>query len=100
MTEAPRVLYEQSGAVVTLTLNRPDELNAFSEPAMIEAFLAALARIKTDGTARAVVLTGAGKAFSAGGNVKHMRDKPICSQARLRISNAPMPTAFIRCRWR
>lgn len=70
-----RVLYEQAGHVVTLTLNRPDELNAFSEPAMIEAFLEALDRVRADDMVRAVVLTGAGKAFSAGGNVKHMRDK-------------------------
>lgn len=73
--EAPRVLYERDGHVVTLTLNRPDELNAFSEPPMIEAFLQALARVEADDGVRAVVLTGAGKAFSAGGNVKHMRDK-------------------------
>ncbi|MEQ8603794.1 MAG: enoyl-CoA hydratase-related protein [Marivibrio sp.] len=71
----PRVLHEQTDHVVTLTLNRPEELNAFSEPAMIEAFLEALERIRSDRSARAVVLTGAGKAFSAGGNVKHMRDK-------------------------
>ncbi|WP_259780258.1 crotonase/enoyl-CoA hydratase family protein [Aestuariispira ectoiniformans] len=69
------VLYEQDGAVVTLTLNRPDELNAFSEPSMIDAFLEAVDRIRRDGTVRAVVLTGAGRAFSAGGNVKHMREK-------------------------
>lgn len=69
------VLYEQDGAVVTLTLNRPDELNAFSEPSMIDAFLAAVDRIREDGDVRAVVLTGAGRAFSAGGNVKHMREK-------------------------
>lgn len=71
----PRVLYEQVDHVVTLTLNRPEELNAFSEPAMIQAFLEALERVRADRSVRAVVLTGAGKAFSAGGNVKHMRDK-------------------------
>jgi enoyl-CoA hydratase/carnithine racemase len=73
--EEPRVLYDQVDHVVTLTLNRPEELNAFSEPAMIHAFLEALARVRDDRSVRAVVLTGAGKAFSAGGNVKHMRDK-------------------------
>lgn len=74
MSEAP-VLFEKSGHVATLTLNRPEELNAFSEPAMIEAFLEALDRVAGDAAVRAVVLTGAGKAFSAGGNVKHMREK-------------------------
>lgn len=69
------VLYDREDHVVTLTLNRPEELNAFSEPAMIEAFLAALARVRAEADVRAVVLTGAGSAFSAGGNVKHMRDR-------------------------
>ncbi len=69
------VLFEQDGHVVTLTLNRPAELNAFSDETMIEAFITAIERVKADGDVRAVVLTGAGKAFSAGGNVKHMRDK-------------------------
>ncbi len=69
------VLYERDGHVITLTLNRPEELNAFSDSTMVDAFIAAVERVKADDAARAVVLTGAGKAFSAGGNVKHMRDK-------------------------
>jgi enoyl-CoA hydratase/carnithine racemase len=69
------VLYDQDGAVVTLTLNRPEELNAFSEAAMIDAFEAALIRYRDDPSARCAILTGAGRAFSAGGNVKHMRDR-------------------------
>lgn len=69
------ILYEQTGSVVVLTLNRPDAMNAFSDAPMIEAFLAALDRIEADNAVRAVILTGAGDVFSAGGNVKHMRDK-------------------------
>lgn len=69
------VLYARDGAVVTLTLNRPEELNAFSDKAMVEGFLAALERVKAEDDVRCVILTGAGRAFSAGGNVKHMRDK-------------------------
>lgn len=70
-----RVLYQRDGAVVTLTLNRPDELNAFSETPMIDAFLSALDRVTAEDDVRCVILTGAGRAFSAGGNVKHMRDR-------------------------
>lgn len=69
------ILYEQTGSVVVLTLNRPDAMNAFSDAPMIDAFLAALDRIEADDAVRAVILTGAGEVFSAGGNVKHMRDK-------------------------
>lgn len=75
MQDAPPVTYRQDGAVVTLTLNRPDELNAFSEAPMIDAFLACIARIEAAEDVRCVILTGAGRAFSAGGNVKHMRDR-------------------------
>ncbi|MTI09847.1 enoyl-CoA hydratase-related protein, partial [Curvivirga aplysinae] len=69
------VLLSVKDHVATVTLNRPDELNAFSDPVMIDAFLETLDKIHTNPDIRAVVLTGAGRAFSAGGNVKHMRDK-------------------------
>lgn len=74
MSDEP-VIYHRDGHVVTLTLNRPEELNAFSDRSMVEGFLAALDRIKGEDDVRCVILTGAGRAFSAGGNVKHMRDK-------------------------
>nr|WP_217808073.1 crotonase/enoyl-CoA hydratase family protein [Oceanibacterium hippocampi] len=69
------LLYTQSGHVVTLTLNRPEERNALSDDAMFDAIEDACRRINRDNTVRAVVLTGAGKSFCAGGNVKHMRDR-------------------------
>ncbi len=69
------VLFHVENHVATLTLNRPEELNAFSDPTMIEAFLEALQKVKDHEDIRVVILTGAGRAFSAGGNVKHMRDK-------------------------
>ncbi|MGQ0510931.1 MAG: crotonase/enoyl-CoA hydratase family protein [Betaproteobacteria bacterium] len=69
------VLYEKDGAVVTLTLNRPDERNALSTQAQWDELAAACAAIQADESVKAVILTGAGTAFSAGGNVKDMRDK-------------------------
>jgi len=56
---------ERDGAVTVLTLNRPDVLNAFDEP-LTEALNASLADCAADATIRAVVITGAGRAFSAG----------------------------------
>jgi 2-(1,2-epoxy-1,2-dihydrophenyl)acetyl-CoA isomerase len=59
------VLTERRGAVLTVTLNRPDKLNAFNE-AMHDALARALAEAEDDRTVRAVILTGAGRGFSAG----------------------------------
>jgi enoyl-CoA hydratase/carnithine racemase len=72
MTDA--VLYEQDGGVVTLTLNEPETRNAIS-PAIVEAMVAHCARINRDMSVACVVVTGAGKGFSSGGNVKEMRDR-------------------------
>ncbi|MEX2520282.1 MAG: crotonase/enoyl-CoA hydratase family protein [Paracoccaceae bacterium] len=58
--------------VVTLTLNDPETRNAISDHDMIEALLAAVAAADADPKARVVILTGAGKAFSSGGNLKKM----------------------------
>jgi enoyl-CoA hydratase/carnithine racemase len=69
------LLYTQQDRVVTLTINRPEERNALSDDRMFDAFVAACRRIEKDTSVACVILTGAGKAFSAGGNVKHMRDK-------------------------
>ena len=69
------VIYEQTGAVVTLTLNNPAERNALSTPEQWAAIVDAVERVKADMSVKALVLTGAGTAFCAGGNVKDMRDK-------------------------
>ena len=68
------LLFEKDGPVVTLTINRPEirnPLGADEDPANFEA---AREAINGDREVRAVILTGAGKAFSAGGNVKAMRE--------------------------
>src|SRR5256714_14325241 len=62
--------------VATLTLNRPDRLNALSAPIM-DGLLEALPRLAADPSVGAIVLTGAGRAFCAGGDVKRMAEEPI-----------------------
>ncbi len=69
------VLYEQQGHIVTLTLNRHETRNAISEDEMVDALEAACERINADSSVRCAIITGAGSAFSSGGNVKDMRDK-------------------------
>jgi 2-(1,2-epoxy-1,2-dihydrophenyl)acetyl-CoA isomerase len=66
---------EISDGVAVITMNRPDRRNAFS-PAMISAMAAVLAQVETDDAAGCVVLTGAGGAFCAGGDVKSMAAPP------------------------
>lgn len=69
------LLYQQEGSVVTLTMNQDETRNAISSDAMIDAFEAAAKKINRDDSVSVVVLTGAGKAFSSGGNVKDMHEK-------------------------
>jgi enoyl-CoA hydratase/carnithine racemase len=66
------VLQERTGAILTLTLNLPERRNPISDGAMVEALLAAVQAADADLTTRAVILTGAGSAFSSGGDMKKM----------------------------
>jgi enoyl-CoA hydratase/carnithine racemase len=63
----------REGPIAVLTLNRPEAMNALGEPGDGEAFARACAAISADATVRCAILTGAGRAFSAGGNVKAMQ---------------------------
>lgn len=66
------IIYEKNEGVATITLNRPEALNAFSKE-VVEEVLHALEDVKTDEAVRVVVFTGAGeKAFSAGADIKAM----------------------------
>jgi enoyl-CoA hydratase len=67
------IIYEKSEGVGTITLNRPDALNAWSTQ-LAQEFLAALKEAQKDETVKAVIITGAGeKAFSAGADIKAMK---------------------------
>ncbi len=60
--------------IATLTLNRPDKRNAFSD-AMRSEFIQALEHVSADKAIRALVLTGAGKGFCAGGDISGMQKR-------------------------
>jgi 2-(1,2-epoxy-1,2-dihydrophenyl)acetyl-CoA isomerase len=70
-TDTEDLRFELSDRVATLTMNRPERLNALSE-AMIDAAIVRLRCCATDPEVGAVVLTGAGRAFCAGGDVSAM----------------------------
>jgi enoyl-CoA hydratase/carnithine racemase len=65
--------FDQSGPVVTLTMNDPESRNALTGSSAPQEFIDACARIANDTSVRVVVLTGAGTVFSSGGNLKHMQ---------------------------
>ncbi len=87
------LLYEVKDRVATITLNRPDKLNAFTGP-MIERWAASLHEAQHDPHVNVVVVTGAGKAFCSGGDVGRMREgepTPLDNKNGLweRIHNVP-----------
>lgn len=69
------VLWQQEGHVLRLVMNRPETRNALGSVEELDHFVGLLRRAQADRSLRAVVLTGAGQAFAAGGNVKDMREK-------------------------
>ena len=69
----PELLIEDRGAVRTLTLNRPEKRNAFNN-ALTEALLESLRAADADDAVHAIVLTGAGPAFSAGADLSEFKD--------------------------
>ncbi len=68
-----KLLYEQHEHVVTITLNMPDTRNALTDLDLCQAMVDACGRMTNDPTVRCAIITGAGKAFSSGGNLKHMQ---------------------------
>jgi enoyl-CoA hydratase/carnithine racemase len=64
-TEAPEVLYESSEHVATITLNRPERMNTISGP-MLNQLTELLLKADRDRDVRCIILTGTGRAFCAG----------------------------------
>ena len=71
MSEYTNILVEQRGRVGLVTLNRPEALNALDKATM-EQLVAAVTAMDADPGVGAVVITGSGKAFAAGGRVRHL----------------------------
>jgi enoyl-CoA hydratase len=69
------IIYEKEDGVVLITLNRPDSLNSLSAKLAKELERAA-DEITNDGSVRVVIITGAGRAFSAGADLKEAMSQP------------------------
>jgi enoyl-CoA hydratase/carnithine racemase len=98
--EPPLKRSQDARGVVTLTLNRPQAYNALSE-ALLGALQRELDSIATDESLRVVVLTGEGKAFCAGHDLREMRARPSqeyyerlfaqCSRMMLSLTRLSVP---------
>ncbi|MBV1917895.1 MAG: crotonase/enoyl-CoA hydratase family protein [Sphingomonadaceae bacterium] len=89
--------------IVTLTLNQPELRNPISGKEMIVALLSALERLESDPAARVAILTGAGKGFSSGGNVKDMAPggplntgDPVTTRNGYKTGIQRLPLAFAK----
>jgi enoyl-CoA hydratase len=97
-------LEARDGDIVTLTLNLPERLNAMTQP-MGEAFAGRVASLVGDKSLRAVVITGSGRAFSAGGDLGMIgghsdrgRSEPGASTRRIRDTMRAFYTLFLSVR--
>ena len=82
MTTYQTIIVDRQDHVATITLNRPDVLNAQNNP-MREELLHVFSTLKSDEDARAIVVTGAGeRAFSAGADIKEFLEPPVPTRFR------------------
>ena len=77
--------YEQRGHVVTLTMLQAEQRNPLTGNTAVPEFLAAVDRITADHGVRAVILTGDGPAFSAGGDIRKMKEQSFGEVDGMRI---------------
>lgn len=94
------LLIERSGAVMIVTLNRPERHNAVGGD-MHDALETVLAELRTDASVRAVLLRGAGRSFCTGGDVKSFGEAPVVPQGavqrmqQITASGANLVRAFL-----
>ena len=88
------VLLERRGPAAWVTLNRPQELNALS-PAVLGRLAAVLDEIEADPDIRCLVLTGAGRAFCAGADLRFVHDMPADGRDAATMAFLRTATAFM-----
>lgn len=71
----PFLDYQLEDGVAVITMNRPDQRNALTEYSQFQEFVDLCEKMSGDLSVRAVILTGSGSAFCAGGNVKDMQER-------------------------
>lgn len=89
----PLLLLTRDGDVATLTFNDADRLNAMTR-AMGEAFAAQIAELAQDDSLRVLILTGAGRAFSAGGDLDMIEERASAGRAGRHAENVDTMRGF------
>ncbi|MFT7601720.1 MAG: enoyl-CoA hydratase/carnithine racemase [Acidimicrobiales bacterium] len=92
MSEYADILYEVDERIATLTFNRPEVMNPMTVD-LIKETIDALDTAAQDDEVRAIIITGAGRAFSAGGDVRRLADSATGGEKAL------PPTPFERRAW-
>jgi enoyl-CoA hydratase/carnithine racemase len=95
------VIFENENGIVTLTLNNPALRNPISDKDMVDALVETVTRADADPAVRVLILTGAGSAFSSGGNLKTMRpghglidEQPVKTRANYKRGIQRIPLTF------
>ena len=99
------VCFEQRGRIAILTFNHPDTMNAIAEHEDCNDLVNALERLNDDESISVGIITGAGRAFSAGGNLQSMKDRtgigpmdtPLGTRANYRRGVQRISRAFHDC---
>ena len=98
---ADAILYDQQDGIAVITINRPEKRNPISERDVVDGLVGALQRLGADPAARVGILTGAGSAFSAGGDLKAMQAaledrarRPVATLDYYRDGIQRIPLAF------
>ncbi len=86
---------ETKNRICVVTFNQPDKLNAMND-AMAEEFIAAIEKIKNDPGPKVLILTGAGRAFSAGGNLEKIRGNVGSNPAKRKRESFAFYNSFLR----
>ena len=94
------VRYEQADGVAVVTLNRPDAMNSFTSQLSID-LLAALEDARNDDSVRAVVLTGEGRCFSAGADLRGgLEGRTVFGKLQYEYRPVMTAVASMPTRWR
>lgn len=89
------VMLERRGAVATVVLNRPDQLNAMNEP-LLDQMVDTLETLDDDPTVSVIVMRGAGRAFCAGGDLSASHDDVGRSQTESRLRHHVRAAEILR----